>query len=129
NSAYNAGGGAAESALFNCSLTGNSAGWVGGGASRSTLNNCTITGNSANLGGGVGSDFPKPCTLNNCIVYFNFAGAGESNYDTASHLSYCCITPLPVSGIGNITNTPLFVNLANGNLRLQSNSPCINAGN
>ncbi len=35
---------------------------------------------------------------------------------------------MPTNGFGNITNAPLFINQFGGNLRLQSNSPCINAG-
>src|SRR6185436_14750571 len=67
---------------------------------------------------------------NNCIAYFNTAADG-ANYDSygISILNYSCTTPQPTNGgFGNITNAPLFVNQASGNLRLQSNSPCINAG-
>lgn len=62
------------------------------------------------------------CTLKNCIVYYNainFSGGSMTN---------CCTTPLP-SGTGHFTNAPIFVNLAAGDYHLQSNSPCINAGN
>ncbi|MCX6923586.1 MAG: hypothetical protein NT154_10335 [Verrucomicrobia bacterium] len=43
-------------------------------------------------------------------------------------MNYCCTTAQITNGIGNITNAPLFVDYDGGNLRLQSNSPCINAG-
>jgi hypothetical protein len=89
-----------------------------------------LTGNSASgyfvnafaYGGGA-----VACTLNNCIVYFNTAEQG-TNYDLSSALNYSCTTPQPTNGIGNIASPPLFVNLSSGDLRLQSNSPCINAG-
>jgi hypothetical protein len=42
-------------------------------------------------------------------------------------MSYCDTTPLP-AGLGNIANDPAFVS-DGGDFHLQSNSPCINAGN
>jgi hypothetical protein len=121
NGAYR-GGGAQSCTLYNCTLSGNSAGATGGGAYLSTLYNCTLTGNSGVGGGAYGS------TLSNCIVYSN-SPSTYANYDPTSTLNYCCTAPLPINGVGNITSDPLFVDSANGNLRLQSNSPCINAGN
>ena len=145
NSAVAFGGGALGGTLNNCTLTGNSA-QQGGGASGATLNNCRLTANSAPYGGGAYQATLNNCTLtsntasnsgggvyggalNNCIVYYN-TGALGANYDSSgrSGLNYCCTTPLPGSGPGNFTNAPLFVDQAGGNLRLQSNSPCINAG-
>ncbi|MGA2242005.1 MAG: choice-of-anchor Q domain-containing protein [Verrucomicrobiota bacterium] len=120
---YSGYGGGADSCLLNdCSLRSNSAFRYGGGASYSTLNNCTLTGNSASsYGGGAYSG-----ALTNCIVYFNTAPI-LPNYSICT-LNHCCTTPQPTNGLDNITNAPLFVNQAGGDFHLQSNSPCINAG-
>jgi hypothetical protein len=119
NTAYT-GGGAFSGTLSNCLIIGNVATAAGGGTWQSTLNNCTVATNSANLGCGVYQG-----TLHNCIVYYNY-GASNPNYYNGT-LTYCCTTPLP-AGTGNFTNVPLFVNFTN-DFHLQSNSPCINAGN
>ncbi len=123
--------------LNNCRLTGNSAGY-GGGAYGCTLNNCTLSGNYANgvyisndcgdfsvIGGYGGGAFY--CTLNNCIAYFNTSQQG-ANYDSSSTLNYSCTIPLPTNGVGNITSEPGFADFVGGNLRLQPDSPCVNAG-
>ncbi len=123
NSANCDGGGASSATLNNCTLSGNSANFDGGGASSATLSNCTLSGNSASYGGGASGG-----TLNNCIVYYNISRNGSNYYGSSCKFSYCCTTPLP-SGPGNIEGAPGFVD-TNGwsNLRLQTNSPCINAG-
>ncbi len=121
NTASHAAGGASSGTLNNCVLSDNSASWSGG-AWYATLNNCTVVGNSAAYAGGASYS-----AFNNCISYYNTATSGYVNYYGGS-LSVCCTTPLP-TGPGNFTTAPLFVD-TNGwtNLRLQTNSPCINAG-
>ena len=118
------GGGTYGGTLNNCTLAGNSSDLSGGGAAQSELNNCTLTGNFAtNSGGGA-----SLASLNNCILYFNTAPDG-ANYDSdLSTLNYCCTTPQPTNGVGNITNEPAFVDAAAGNYRLRPDSPCIDAG-
>ena len=114
-----------ECQLNNCILTGNSATYSGGGAFFCSLNNCTLTGNSADVGGGAAECWGGRA-LNNCIVYSNSAPTDPNYYNV--DLNYSCTTPLPTNGVGNIAAPPLFVDDAGGNLRLESNSPCINAG-
>jgi hypothetical protein len=138
------GGGAFGCALNNCRLTGNFAESAGGGAYGCTLNNCTLTGNAMIMGiswsgaaasgcymynctvtGNSGGYAVDDCRLWNCIVYYN-----SVNYNAGyTSLSSCCTTPR-FSNLNDtiITDPPLFVDLGSGNLRLQSNSRCINIG-
>jgi hypothetical protein len=107
--------------LVNCVLTAN----VGTASTGDLLLNCTVVGNADGL---------YDSLAYNCIVYYNDA-AGGANYVNDNELkpnglSYCCTTPLPPPGVGvgNITNAPLLVDLAGGDLHLQPASPCINSG-
>jgi hypothetical protein len=98
----------------------------GAGAYGSVLVNCTVVSNStpSDSGGGGGFDGGS---ASNSIIYYNFSGKGP-NFLNSQKMYFCCTFPLPTSGVGNITNAPLFVNLTN-DFHLQSNSPCINSGN
>ncbi|HON08734.1 MAG TPA: PKD domain-containing protein, partial [Verrucomicrobiota bacterium] len=117
NSAVWEGGGVHTSTLYNTVLTGNSA-YTGGGANNSTLVNCTLTGNSANdTGGGVVS-----CNLTNCIVYYNSAQNGANHSDSVFNFS--CTTPLPVGGVGNISDEPQLAS----SFHISATSPCIDKG-
>jgi hypothetical protein len=128
NIAYR-GGGVAHGVAINSLISSNRATYGGGvyggysaGAYGCMLVNCTVVSNTASVaGGGVYSG-----GATNCIVYYNTAPGGINFSGTA--LSYCDTLPL-APGFGNITNAPVFVDLAAGNFRLQTNSPCINAGN
>lgn len=139
--AFSQGGGLAFGLASNCIILGNVA-WAdvhsiggvawGGGAYDTTLNNCTVVDNYAAGGAGGGAYY---CPAYNSIIYYNTAflsGVGvHTDNVTNGSLNYCCTIPLPSSGFFNFTNAPLFVSISGtgGNLHLQSNSPCINAGN
>jgi len=113
------GAGISRGGIRNCLVVGNTAFDSGGGLYNSSAGSGnwgnTIVGNSASSGGGV-----LGVTMINSVIYFNSGGNHLS-----STLSDCCTTPMPIYGF---TNAPLFADPANSDFRLQSNSPCINAG-
>ncbi len=122
NTASRCGGGAAYSTLYNCTLSGNEAAHSGGGGFWGTLFNCTLSDNTAPAGGG-----SAECGLRNCVVWGNtLPDVSTENYSGSTFL-FSCTTPL-MSGTGNISSDPLFVDAANGDYRLELDSPCIDAG-
>jgi hypothetical protein len=134
NSAISAGGGTYSGTLTGSLIVSNqvnstSAGQGnGGGINGSRAGNCTIVGNQAGCsgtGGGLGGGVFLGM-LQNCVVFFNTAKSYSNYYGRT--LTNSCTVPAAL-GTGNITNEPRFINLSAGNLRLQSNSPCINSGN
>lgn len=114
------GGGAYSNLLNNCVLKNNFAAGTGGGSYLCILVSCTVVSNASTEGSAVFGG-----TATNCIVYYNVA-TKQTNV-IAAICSHCCSIPLP-AGPGNFTNEPAFVNTAAGDFHLQSNSPCINAG-
>jgi hypothetical protein len=148
-----AGGGAYNSQLIRCKVINNGAG-SGGGVCIGTLSNCLVVSNTATVGGAVSGAYVYDCTVTgnrvtsstaiggidgspvpannsyvfNSVIYSNFTGSAVSNYSSYVSFQNSCTWPLPSSGLGNFTNAPLFVNATN-DFHLQSNSPCINAGN
>ena len=117
------GGGAYGGVLNNCALIRNSAygrGCRGGGASSSILNNCTLSLNHADSSGGGASE----SALNNCILYDNDTDLAASPNYGGGTLNFCCTTPLPADGLGNIDVDP---GLASA-FRISVTSLCRGAG-
>ncbi len=120
--------------VTNCTFTGNSAEFGGGmynGFSSPTVTNCTFTENSAvksggavpGRGGGMSNGGGSP-TVINCVLWDNFPDQISSTPETT--VSFSDVQG-GWPGIGNIDANPLFVDLGNGDLRLSSGSPCIDA--
>jgi len=120
----------------------------GGGIYQNSSNvlirNCTIAMNIASVigsdadivyGGGIFSSFAVggATSVVNCIIASNRVenavpggiSEGTNYYNTA--MTFSCAAPV-APGVGNIGVDPVFANVAGGDFRLQSNSPCINTG-
>lgn len=145
NSARQAGGGvyALGGVIENCLFYDN-AGAYGGGvfcAGDTTVRNATIVGNWAGNGGGIYWLSPLTLTVQNSIIYSNFASIGDANWDghAEAAVSFIRSCTTPISGlpgnIGCIEDDPKFVDVLidfshviNSNFHLKASSPCIDAG-
>jgi len=94
-----------------------------------TVTNCTIFGNHAGSHGSGIYNYDAWTHVTNCILWANFP---EEIYDSGAVGSDPLVTYCDVrggyTGEGNINLNPLFVDVPGGDLRLQSGSPCIDAG-
>lgn len=141
NSAAGWGGGMSISGspvVTNCTISGNHSYGDGGGMhinvqSSPVITNCTVSGNHANFdyGGIEIRTFESLPTISNSIIYGNTAQQNQVNVTPgASIVNYSLIEgyTYAAGSAGNLPNTtdPLFLSATD--LRLQSISPCINAG-
>ncbi|MCO6475268.1 MAG: DUF11 domain-containing protein, partial [Phaeodactylibacter sp.] len=144
NSATGGYGGAVQNtesspgAAVNCVFTGNTAAFGGAVStgSSSQLTNCTFQGNTASgLGGGLYSTINSSPVVTNCIFWQN-TGTGKSMFNDpgAPQVSHTLLEengcpPGAACGAGVIFGQdPLFIDPANGDLRLQACSPAVDAG-
>ncbi|MFH1747577.1 MAG: right-handed parallel beta-helix repeat-containing protein [Planctomycetota bacterium] len=135
--------------VTDCMFSGNSADDNGGGicnayASNPLVTCCTFCGNTASNwgGGGINCDIESSVTVVNCILWGNTRE--QIREGSAGVVVYSCIQD-DWRGEGNIDDDPLFVDpgywddngtpedpeddfWVNGDYHLQSDSPCIDAG-
>lgn len=140
NSATGDGGGISNSSsnptLTNVAFSLNSAGSDGGGMdnykSNPKLTNVTFSTNSAGgSGGGMFSEEKSKPTVTNSIFWGNQGSFGEKeilNDKSSSTTVTNSIVEGGYKGADNIKSDPKLVDPLEGNLRLQSGSPAIDAG-
>ncbi len=137
NSTANSGGGLNNGSnctptLVNCVFFGNSAA-VDGGAitcggelgSNPTIINCTIANNTASRGAGLRMIAANP-SVTNSVFWGNTGGEFWFGSRASLDISYSNVQG-GYAGTGNIDQDPQFVDPENGDFRVQSDSPCIDA--
>jgi VCBS repeat-containing protein len=125
--------------LANSADIANGGGMIADGGSL-TIANVTFSSNSAVTAGGGMANADNSPVLSNLILWGNTAAVntGIQNFNSTPYISHSDIqgcggsaswnSACGTDGGGNIEADPLFVDAANGNLRLQDTSPAINTG-
>jgi hypothetical protein len=94
-----------------------------------TIINDTITGNAGTYGGGVFFEGGAVKILN-CILWENGDDLYSARFSGGSRPDHSNIGDGDFRGVnGNISADPLFADQANGDFRLQPDSPCVDTGN
>lgn len=132
--------------MDSCTIAENYALMNGGGLSGvGTVQNCLVVGNCAGSGcGGIDGGIVKSCTVCfNSVGYTNWVCGGirscevynsivyeNSPFDTENNsiVLFSCAPDIQHNRFGNITNAPSFIDVANGDFRLSSQSACVDAG-
>ena len=120
-----------DSIITNCVFSGNRAMLGGGMRNRHSaviINNCTFNGNTSDALNNVNADL----TMKDCIVWDSIQESGSGTVT----VSYCDVVG-GHAGTGNLDEDPLFVDAdgvdgevgtADDDLHLDSDSPCVDAG-
>ena len=123
----------ADNCVFVSNVATSSGGGLGLGSAATRVNNCTVANNTAPAGSGISSFSTGPIPVTNTIIWNNTGSSSSTGglLDMSYSLIQENTCPSGVTcGSGMIFNqNPSFVNLANDDLRLQSSSIAINAGN
>ncbi|MEZ4885330.1 MAG: choice-of-anchor Q domain-containing protein [Chitinophagales bacterium] len=119
--------------ISQCTLYNNSANSQGGGMfnyyASPVLTNCSFSKNAAGVSGVVYNFQNSNPLFTNCILWDNGGGAGIVD-DQATTTVHSSIVEGGWTGAGanNLNQDPLFIDADNGNLRILSTSPAIDAG-
>lgn len=111
--------------------TGGGGGGMGNISSSPVITNCTFSSNHASDGGAILNHSSSP-VITNTIIWgntSNYGKAGINNSVLTPIITNSDVQDGVVSGTGNISADPKFVNARGGDYRLLSCSPAINAGN